>query len=174
MHLSEWSERLKFIQIGIEGKSVGKRISPLLDRSISEVFPRNLVVLTPTQRATEALSHLEDEGVDFALIQDSPDTILGVLDRESISSFVEASTRPVGDLVVASLMSRNVCIEPDSATLREVMERMTLGSCPCTVIVDRIGQPVFIVSPKAIIEFFETAEAGGGSPQVYARVAAVG
>ncbi len=170
MHLSEWSERLKFIQVGLEGKSVDKSIAPFLDQSVCDVFPRNLVILAPTVKATEALRQLEEEHVDFALIQESRDTILGVLDRDSIECFLEASTRPVSDLVVASLMSRNVCIEPDSATLREVMERMTLGSCPCTVIVDRVGQPVFIVSPKAIIEFIEVTESGE-EPEVYAHAA---
>ncbi len=110
-----------------------------------------LLVFNPDVTVASAYHQMYEYGVNFSLIQESQDTLLGVLDRGELEALLESASGKSSELAVSAVMGRNICIEPDTATLLEVMDRITMGACPCTIIVDSAGCPRSIVTPQSLI-----------------------
>ena len=99
----------------------------------------------------EALHLFKEHDVDFILVQDFPDAVKGVLKRETLMAAEPIERVSANPLTVLNFVDRQVCIEPESATVREVLARMTKGFSPCMLIVDTCGRPVTLVSPRSLV-----------------------
>jgi len=146
----DWRAELSGLQEWAEQDQAAIQVREAFKNEISSFSNSGLLVLKSSESITDAIVKLADEDSEFALIQDSPDTIRGLIEREVVLETVSSEQVDVRQLTVAHLMDRRICIEPDSATVLEVVSRMTNGACSCTLIVDRLGRPQFIVSCRSM------------------------
>ncbi|MCB0340538.1 MAG: CBS domain-containing protein, partial [Bdellovibrionales bacterium] len=154
MNAFDWREKLKVSQQYLSGHSAEIDISDL-KKPISSVVTRTLSVVGSRTPLREIAEQLMKENTEFALVQDTPETIQGVLRRDALHAAMVSLGDRFDRMVVANIMDRNVCIEPESATISEVMNRMTFGDCLCTVVVDGMGRPISIISAKAVCKLVQ-------------------
>ena len=162
MPLVDWREELKALEERIR-RLKNEGTQSILKRSISELADERPIRLRSTSALRVAAIELAQADSEFALVQDAPDAIQGVLCRETLEKVLNSPGIVIEDLTVANVMDRKICIEPESASVLEVMDRMTLGFCHCTVIVDTIGRPKTIVSPRSLF-FAVSGQLPGAAP----------
>ncbi len=150
----KWSTTLYnyYQKLSSHGKSAS--LPDTLDTSVHQIKLPGLLSLQPDQSVDEVISFMKDGNQDFALVRSSYQSIQGILSREVAQKAIENTPECGVPPKVVELMDRNICIEPDSATLLEVIERITIGGCPCAVIVDStLGDPIGILSPKELLRY---------------------
>ncbi len=147
----DWRQELCTFQQCLEFSSGDNTLLDTLKRPITDIFSPGLITLHSGTSVYDAIVLLLESRADFALVQDSPDSINGVIRIESLDQALIEDAGNRG-LTVSSFMDRNVCIEPDCATCLEVMNRITLGYCPCTVLINQRGEPCGIITPRLLIE----------------------
>lgn len=125
--------------------------SEIFDRPVGDLVKPAVLVLNSGTPLRQAVAEFSATGLDAALVQDSPDTLHGCVDRALIAENFRAGV----DCQIARLMTRNISIEPVEATFLEVVGRMTKGSASNVLVVDRIGQPYFLISPRAAISIVQ-------------------
>ena len=156
LHVIDWREELANFQERYDSLGKFGRDYCILREEIKTVLDLPLSVIHTADSIFSAYSILTSDDCEFGLVQDTPDTIQGVLSREVAQHFCESSASDAETVSVSSIMDRKICIEPEAASVREVMDRMTKGACACTVVVSANGHPRFIVSPKTL--FFTLTE----------------
>ncbi|RMG39562.1 MAG: CBS domain-containing protein [Candidatus Dadabacteria bacterium] len=127
------------------------RHSSLMKRKISDLFDTGIVSISADASLHDALEKLIEFDAQEALVQDSPDTIEGVLYKSSILKLLDTPGSDPFNFKVRSLVDRRMCLEPDTATFGEIVSRMALGLCRSTVVVDRLGRPVQILTPAKLL-----------------------
>ncbi|RMD83843.1 MAG: CBS domain-containing protein [Candidatus Dadabacteria bacterium] len=150
MTVSSWRDELRLSQRKIEVLS-DREATRRLNDPVSSLELDPLFVLNSDYPLNKAAKVMFNKSVEFALVQDDPDTILGVLRRDAVHAALISSGDLKG-LTVANVMDRNICVEPDSATISEVLNRMAWGGCCCAVLIDSKGEPVGLASPKTLMK----------------------
>lgn len=125
------------------------QVTKALCEPISKHVSSNIVVIEPDVSLEEALSRLSEVGESIALVQGSPSRIDGIVQLAAVKSALSDRTKKSSGKIT-DLMERNISIEPDVASLREVIVRMTAGACHCVVVVDTLGTPYAVVTPQQV------------------------
>ena len=152
----DWREELENFQERYDAFGNNGCGHDILREEVRSLLHLGLLVVKSKDKVSYVLDMFESDDSDFALVQDTPDTIQGVLSKDVTHHFCISAGTKARKVRVSSIMDRKICIEPESASIREVMERMTKGACACTVVVTTTGLPKFIVSPKQL--FFTLTE----------------
>jgi hypothetical protein len=128
-----------------------------LERSVTDVYNEPLLALHTTDSLEKAQSAFASSNVDYLLIQDSPGTLAGILGKDSVAAAFTHQGKAAKAITAEVYMDRNICIEPETATPLEVLDRITIGCCPCTLIVDHNkGFPLFIISPRMLYAYLDS------------------
>lgn len=133
-----------------------------LHSEIGSVANRTLLTLPSSLTLREALCRFNIKRLNYALIQDSPDTILGVVAREDIECRVELSSQ-LDSFTLVKIMNRNTSIEPLSATVLEVMERLTTGLSASVVLVQENGKPTAVLGSSDLLSILRALVPEGQS-----------
>ncbi|MCB9029945.1 MAG: CBS domain-containing protein [Deltaproteobacteria bacterium] len=150
MAIHNWREELKLSQQKLE--SVKSRAAKELNKPIRSLQTKPIASIRPATTLRTAASEFIDFDVEHALVQETPDTFVGVLRREAVHAAIVAAGKETPSVTVVTIMDRNICVEPDSATIGEVLNRMAWGGCTCAVLVNSEGEPSGIISPSIILD----------------------
>jgi hypothetical protein len=142
--LKDWHNSLKDYE--------GETPIPLFNEPITCIDAGSLLVFHSDTPISHISAIMSQEDCDFALIQNQPDVIEGVISRRDVDKVI-GQKGVDGDKVSAATLMETVsfCIEPDNTTIGEIVEKMSCGSCYCAIIVDRQAQPIFLVSPRSLL-----------------------
>jgi len=158
-------ERLFVYKSLLESES---RFSPEIDgilfESMSALFPPSILLLAPEDPIESACLQLERDGFSYGLVQNGPDSILGVLDGSKIRELLSRGGQSAKVLRVGSCMSRSISLEPDSASLMDILDRLIHGSSPYLIVVNRHGQPTRILSADVVLYFLDSRNLLSGAP----------
>ncbi len=149
MEFVDWGEELKVRREQLRSQLENGESE--LQQSIGGVIEKGVRAIPSNTTLRVALECFESDDIEYALVQDSPDSILGVVRRNSLHAALVAVKDHFDLIPVNNIMDRRICVEPLVATVAEVMDRMAVGGCACTVLVDDLGRPHSIVSPKSIL-----------------------
>ena len=122
-----------------------------LSASIGDVVEPDLITVAAYTSVQDAVAQMREQAAQFALVQDSPTSIQGIVELERLEELAADAAGIGRELVVASVMSRNVSLEPHIASVREVSNRIIWGGCRLVTIVDRLGEPVSVVSAETLV-----------------------
>lgn len=165
--IHSWKDELREIKSRFAKTDIRKS-DHILHTMMRNLPHEPLLIFYPDITAKTAYDKMTDRDVEFSLIQESADTLLGVLSKHELETVLtrDPSTEPRhnGQLAVRSIMGRNICIEPETASLLEVMDRMTMGSCACAVIVNNLGHPRSIATPQSVVRLLSRSEPFVTSP----------
>ena len=131
-------------------------LKPYVHKPIRDLFPKEVVVLSPTMGIREAFLHLDELKIGVAIVQETSDTILGVVSIDTLARLILSSDKNTSfnssdsAKIISSVMARNISIEPDDATLLEIIERISVGHCQFVVVVDERGNPSHVLHEKNI------------------------
>ena len=128
-----------------------------LHEPVRELFSKEIIILAPHTGVRDAFAQLDKNKIDVALVCEAPGTFLGTVSIDSLAKVILSDNRHDArqhPQIVSTLMARNVLIEPDDATLLEVIERISLSDSQCVVIVDERGNPVRVLHEKLILNEF--------------------
>jgi len=157
-------ERLFVYKSLLESES---RFSPEIDgilfESVSSLFPPSILFLTPEDPIESACLQLERDYFLYGLVQNSPDSILGVLDGLKVRELLSRGGESAKILRVGSCMSRSISLEPDSASLKDILDRLIHGSSPYVIVVNRHGQPTRILSADVVLDFLDSRNLMSGA-----------
>lgn len=149
MDLVNWRAELQAIEERFMRLRESQRM--ILKLPILDLVEHEVTTVRSSTSFSDALKLFSDKEIDFILVQDFPDTVKGVLKRETLIAaqpIEKASARP---LSVLSFIDRQICIEPESANVEEVLSRMTKGFSQCMLVVDAFGRPLSLVSPRSLV-----------------------
>jgi|GEM_PF-6003100 len=135
--------------------------SCLLYRPVSQLFPNSIITISPEEPIAHACGVLAQQGFEYGLVCDSRDSIHGVLDRRKVQELIRSGGRGAAGLRVASCLSRNISLEPDSAHLGDILDRLIHGSSPYLLIVDRLGQPTRVLTGSVVLAMLQFSEGLG-------------
>jgi signal-transduction protein with cAMP-binding, CBS, and nucleotidyltransferase domain len=148
-----WHAVLTHVRDSIRESSPTASAQEQLNKKVCAISHTPLTTLRTTDTVTKAQSTFAEIDSDFVLVSASSETLDGILQRQLLSQALKQSTVKT----VAQCMERNVCVEPETATVLEVLDRMTIGFCRCTVVVDHhSGSPMSIISPQELYEFLSS------------------
>lgn len=122
-----------------------------LQETARSLDPQPIISLASQTTLIEAAEAMTIEGASYALIQDRPDIILGVLRAEVLFEVLSDGDVMTASLSVSSVMDRNFCVEPDTVTIAELLQRVCVGHNKSCVIVDIYGNPVGAISLSALL-----------------------
>ncbi len=124
----------------------------LLDeRCVDVLRVEPILSVSPTKRVSELKDLMLLKGVEVAVVQGRADVIKGIVTRESAHGALLGNSHVSRKLLVREVMDRRVCIESTNVTLREAINRFTVGRCPTIVLINEKGFPVGVISLMSII-----------------------
>lgn len=131
----------------------GHAVLQKLKHPIGEFDSVPLESTLSSERLQKAMTKMNNHDLPFLLVRDGQNSFSGVLRMDRCQKVEQNSSKAAfSSLLVSDAMDRNICIEPESASVIEVMSRMVYSGVGAAVIIDEKGQPAFIVSPHSLIE----------------------
>lgn len=116
--------------------------SGLLSRELGSLKLCNILI-APSSLSLHDSSHLLRSNDEVLLVQDFPDTFEGVVSRAQIDDALESGDSRVQ---LGQVVDRQIAIEPEFATLSELVDRFVYGGMSFAVVVDRQGRPQSVIS----------------------------
>ncbi|MDZ4785322.1 MAG: CBS domain-containing protein [bacterium] len=123
----------------------------ILSKSIESLRLESVLSLAINFTLKEAQEIFASESLRYALVQDSPEIILGVLRADAVEEIFSKSSADAKFASIANAMDRDIMIEPHSATVGEILNRACVGKHHCCVVVDNSGNPIGIISVRDLL-----------------------
>ena len=150
MMVFNWREELRVSQRRLQ-LLASQELKSKLNQPVYSLPLDPLLSVPSSCTIRQAAREFMQNDLHYALVQDTPDTIQGVLRSEAVHAALVSVGTEADRLVITNIMDRNICVEPDSATIEEVLNRIAWGGCSCAVLVDSMGRPSSLASPPALL-----------------------